>query len=156
MIAGQLANWQDHLSGPVWEKAFTFLRSLDADAPEERTDLDGDKMFAIVMSYPTRTREEANIETHDQYIDIQTSLVHAEGMNWFPRESLTACTEYDPVKEKTYYHLPDAPATLHIDNHPGQFVVFFPNDAHQCQLIVGDTIQHMKKVVVKIHVDLLK
>lgn len=156
MIAGRLDRWRDHLSGPVWEKAFAYIQSLGPDSPDGKTLLDGEKIFGIVMSYPTRTRQEANIESHNFYVDVQASLVNAEGIDWFPRNEITPCTEYMADKEKTYYYRPEGTASIHLDMFPGQFVVLYPHDAHQCQLIVGDEIKVVKKVVVKIHLDLLR
>ena len=92
MIAGTLDNWKQHLAGPVWEKVFDYLASLSPDSPEEKTVLDGDKLFGIVMSYPTREVDDAVLETHEKYIDVQMALVDTEAIDWFPRAGLEVKT----------------------------------------------------------------
>ena len=95
MIVGQLVNWRDHLSGDIWEEAFDFLMSLDADSAEGDTELQGKKLFGRVMAYSTRGTDEAILESHREYIDIQISLNPARTLqintsNYrpsFPRQS---------------------------------------------------------------------
>jgi len=49
MIAGTLDNWRQHLSGPIWEKAFDYLASLTPYSSEEKTLLQGEGLFGRVM-----------------------------------------------------------------------------------------------------------
>ena len=154
MIAGTLDNWKQHLAGPVWEKAFDYLNGLTPDSPEEKTLLDGENLFGSVDSYATREVDDAVLETHRKYIDIQMVLVDAEGIDWFSRAGLEIKTPYDAEKDVAFYHHPDGVAPHHLEMHPGRFVVLFPEDAHRPQLNVG--MPRVKKVVVKVHVDSVK
>ncbi len=154
MIAGTLDNWRQHLAGPVWEKAFDYLAALTPDSPEEKTALDGDALFGVVMSYPTREVQDAVLETHRKYIDIQMVLVGAEGIDWFSRAGLEEKTPYEPETDVAFYQHPDGVAPHHLAMQPGRFVVLYPEDAHRPQLNVGTP--SVKKVVVKVSVDSVK
>ena len=155
MIVGQLEHWQDHLSGDVWEEVFTFLIGLTPDAADEKIQLRGDKLFAIIMSYSTRSPEDGETESHRDYIDVQVTLRGAERIDWFPTTSLDVKIEYNAENDAEFYHRYD-PAPARVENHPGMFVVLYPDDAHAPQLWVEDTPEDIKKVVVKIHRSLVE
>ncbi len=155
MVFDRIENWRQYFSGPVWESAFTFLEKLSPDAEEGLTYLEGEKLFARVMSYATRMPDEAKLEAHREHIDIQMPLRNAEAIDWFPLAGLEARTPYDEKKDRVLFRRP-AIAPAHVDLHPGTFAVLFPEDAHMPQLIVGDHVQEVKKVVVKVRLDYLK
>lgn len=156
MVADELKNWRNTFSGPVWTQAFDFIESLTPDAPEGYTHLQGDDLFARVMTYDTRGPEDGILESHRNYIDIQAALHEAEGVDWFPRHSLEIKTPYNADNDAEFYHRPaHAHAPARVDVHPGMFVVLFPEDAHMAQQIVGGTVKHMRKVVVKVRLDLV-
>ncbi len=151
MIADRLSEWKRYFDGPVWSRAFTYLESLGPDSdPVDYVELDSFGLFARVMQYPTRGPEEAILEAHDRYIDIQMSLVNGERIDWFPREPLTVRTPYDQEKDVILFER-DTPPAASITNTPGVFSVFYPNDAHMAQLVVdGRSVETVTKAVVKV------
>lgn len=154
MIVDLIDNWKRYFSGPNWERAFDFLSGLGPDTEEGETALQGEAIFARVMSYETRSPDEAVLETHRKYIDVQTTIVAAERIDWFPREGLQIKERYNEDSDRVLYHRPRI-APVSIDVHPGTFVVQFPTDAHMPQLIVGEGPERIKKAVVKFSVDLV-
>ncbi|MGC9329842.1 MAG: YhcH/YjgK/YiaL family protein, partial [Candidatus Hinthialibacter sp.] len=74
MIFDEMGYWENYPLGPAWETAFTFLKTLAPDAEEKKYPIEGDDIFARVMSYETKPREEAVLEAHMKYVDIQTVL----------------------------------------------------------------------------------
>ncbi len=156
MITDTFANWRRYVSGPIWEKAFNFLSALDANTPDGKTLLLGDDLFAIVMSYDTRDCASALLESHRKYIDIQAALSEAEGIDWIPRDGLETKTPYDADKDAMFHHRPAGTAPAHLEMKPGRFVILYPEDAHMCQLIVDGAVRSIKKVVVKVRLDLVK
>jgi biofilm protein TabA len=153
MILDRLENWHRYFPGPRLEAAFEFLKGLGADTKEGEYPIEGRDIFARVMSYSTRTPEEAVLESHRKYVDVQTVLTDAEGMEWHPAGSLGVETPYDEAKDAIFYFRPeDVRARLNM--YPGNFVVFFPEDAHMPQLIVGSGPVLIKKVVVKVKLEL--
>jgi YhcH/YjgK/YiaL family protein len=154
MIIDTLDNWRFYPFGPAWQTAFEFLASLTPGTANGEYPLQDEQIFARVMSYPTQLPETAVLEAHRRYIDIQTTLVGAEGIEWFPAPSLAIKTAYDPANDVVLYHRP-GPAPARVDVFPGTFVLLFPHDAHMPGLMVGGKAEEIKKVVVKVAVDLL-
>ncbi len=154
MIIDRLENWKHYRFGPEWELAFEFLASLDANSPTGKYDLQGEDVFAQVQSYSTRTPEDAIIESHRRYVDIQAVLAGAEGIEWHSRNSFDFYTHYDESKDAEFYKRV-SPSPTRVDVFPGIFVMLYPWDAHMPTLMVGEEPQVIKKVVVKIKASLL-
>ncbi len=155
MIVDRLKNWQLYHFGPAWRTAFEFLETLTAETADGRYELQGDEIFAIVMSYETRSADGAILEAHRRYVDIQTVLRGQEGFAWFPVPSLTVDQPYDAEKDVEFY-LRLEPGPARVDVTPSLFVALFPEDAHMPTLRVGARSELIKKVVVKIRQELLK
>ena len=148
MITDTIEHATHYPLGPAWEKAFAFLKTLNADTPEGDYPIDGTSIFAIVMSYETKEPDQARFEAHQQYADIQSTLVGAEGIAVVQTEGLTSSTKYDEERDVAFYETPETIPTL-VDVYPGSFAYLLPQDCHMPQLAVGSP-QMIKKVVVKI------
>ena len=155
MIVDRMDRWQCYPIGPVWKRVFDFLLGLEPGAEEKRYTLQGEDVFAFIDSYVTLARSGTKPEAHRKYADIQTLLWGTERMEWFPVDSLDVDVPYDESKDAGEYKLPEREAAG-IDLRPGTFALLFPHDAHLPQLSVADTPERVKKVVVKINVQLLK
>lgn len=155
MIIDRIENWRERWTGPTWNKVFEALEQLGLDTPEGETILQDDEMIMRVMSYATRGPDEAVLETHRKYIDIQMALDGSERIDWFPATGLEVKTPYNEQKDAVYYRRPGT-APAHVDVFPGTFAVLFPTDAHMPQLMTGPEPGHVKKVVIKLSVDLVK
>ena len=154
MIIDKL-KFRDHYPfGPAWDLAFEFLKSLTPEAEEKKYNLQGDDIFAIVMSYETKNPENALLETHRKYVDIQTVLVGSERMECFARDELIVDVPYNESTDAEFYKR-TSPGSVGVDVFPGTFVMFFPHDAHMPALMVDEKPERIKKVVVKIKVELL-
>lgn len=154
MIVDRIENWGFYPLGKAWEKAFWFLNNLSMEAEEQYYWIDDKNIFARVMSYDTILPEVAKIEAHKKYIDIQMPLTEAEGIGWFPVDSLRDKSEYNEEKD-VYFLTPPSSYLSKIDLYPGMFGFFTPKDAHMPKLIVESESKNIKKVVVKIKVDLM-
>ena len=130
---------------PAFVKAFNFLRqdSLAELAPG-RYEINGDSVFCIISNDSGKTRQEARLEAHRKYIDIQYVISGHEEMGWRP---ITECsdinTPYDAEKDIMFFN--DAAKTW-TTVPPGSFAIFTPDDAHAP--MVGDGVIH--KVVCKV------
>ena len=104
MIVDCIDSWQKYPLGPAWEKAFGFLTSLDSSAPEGETKIDGDRLFARVMSYETRdeTSLDAVLEAHRRYVDIQMALIGSERIAWY-RHLRCRRKAYDEEKDVQFF-----------------------------------------------------
>ncbi len=154
MIADSIQNSARYPFGPAWIAAFEFLKTLTPDSEPGKRLIQGNDLFAGVDGYKTKSRTDAKLETHRKYVDIQVLLSGTEVIEIFPKKELTVSEPYNPERDVEFYGKP-------VEKHakvilkPGQFLVFFPDDAHMPCLMEGDSPEPVKKVVFKIAVNLL-
>lgn len=148
MIMDVLARWNNYRwINERFETAFRFLETLKCDAPEGRTEIDGENIFCMVQPYETRAWEGQRFEAHRQYADIQLVLDGEESILWAPVETLTTVQPYEPDIE--FFDLTPAPTELVLT--PGVFCVLFPPDAHAPCLEHGAP-SRVRKAVVKVRI----
>ncbi|WP_269526003.1 YhcH/YjgK/YiaL family protein [Coraliomargarita parva] len=157
MIVDHIQHWQSYSLGEAWEKAFAFLEGLGPDAEEREYPIDGDTLFARVMSYETKEDSAPNavLEAHREFADIQMSLVNAERIAVYPTHELTTKTPYSEEKDAEFFQY-EAPAALQLSMRPGTFALLLPQDAHMPGLHPEDATVTVKKVVVKVALDRLE
>jgi biofilm protein TabA len=128
--------------------AFEFLRRADlAELPLGRYEIDGQRVFALVEQASGRGAEGARLEVHRRHIDIQVSLDGREQIGW---RALADCRAIDsPYSEdRDIAFFFDRPAVW-LPLAKGQFMIFFPDDAHAPLAADGP----LHKVVVKLLVE---
>lgn len=135
--AGQYASMH-----PLFEKAFNFLNSA-ANLVDGRYEIQGEDLFATIVSAPMRDEKEASLEAHDNYIDIQLSLSGGETFGWAPREICVPKGAFDKGSDIGFYS--NVAQTL-IRLEEDQFLIFFPSDAHAP--LIGEGVT--RKVIMKV------
>jgi YhcH/YjgK/YiaL family protein len=141
------------LSHPVWTRALEGLAKLTPDDPDANLDWMPDKqMFVMVQGYTTEARASCRFEAHRRYIDIQYMLAGEEIIEIAPADALTPDTPFDPERDLVFFKTPEAPCTRLI-LRPGDFAVFFPEDAHMPKVQL-QTPASLRKAVVKVDVSL--
>lgn len=146
MVVDKLENLEKYVSlNPLFAQAVEFLKSTDLDAHEigKITLKEGELMVNFSQTQP-KTKEEAKLETHNQFIDIQIPLSGVEVMRYTPRTDLPE-EEYNAEKDITFYK---GLAKDYLTITPGMFAIFFPQDGHA----PGVTSDGVKKVIVKVRV----
>ena len=133
---------------PLFPVAFSHLRELAArgELPEGKIEIQGESLFAVVMKSLGKPKEEARMETHRRYIDIQYIVEGEDLMGWMPLAESRAPLGYDDKKDVEFYK--DRPAYW-LNVRQGQFAVFFPTDVHAPTANEG---QPLTKIVVKVAV----
>ena len=112
-----------------------------------RYELDGESLYINVSSLTGKNEKEATLETHRRHIDIQLPLRGVEKIGWKPGSELQEeSVPYNEADDITFYV--DRP-TAYAKIYPGQFAVFFPEDAHAPGIGEGN----IRKVIVKISID---
>lgn len=154
MITDSIKNHTLYPYGDLWVQAFDFLRTASPEIEDGKVILDGDNLFAGIDRYETKSRADAKLETHQRYVDIQVLLSGTESLEIFRKDGLTVSEPYDADRDAEFYKVPDT-APVRVTLTPGQFVVFFPEDAHMPCLNVDDSSQPVKKVVIKLRADRL-
>ncbi len=128
--------------------AFQFLTGTALDRlPVGKHEIDGERLFVLISHDPGRGRQASKLESHRKYIDIQYVVRGVDEMGWRP---LADCrqvqTPYDAPRDLGFFA--DQPATW-IRVSAGQFVIFWPDDAHAPLSGQGELI----KAVVKVALD---
>jgi YhcH/YjgK/YiaL family protein len=133
---------------PGFTRAVEFLKRPDLrELSVGRHEIDGHRVFAMVARDQGRKREDAELEAHENYIDIQFVLSGVDEMGWRPTATCTNISvPYDAEKDlKFFKDRPDA----WLATHPGAFAIFFPEDAHMPLIASGE----LHKIIVKVAVD---
>ena len=144
MVIDNLKNMRDYESlHPLFKKAFDYIEQTDLGALElGKVVLIEDELFVNVLQWGPKTKEEAKLETHNEYIDIHVPITNGEVMGFTQREDLPEA-EYEAAVDMTLY---DGLATDYITVKPGMFTLFFPGDGHA----PGITPTGLKKIIIKV------
>ncbi|MDO8948569.1 MAG: YhcH/YjgK/YiaL family protein [Desulfocapsaceae bacterium] len=128
-------------------QAFEFLRRSDMQKlPEDTYEIDGERVYAMVAKVLGRKKEDALLEAHEKYIDIQLVLAGTDTMGWKPKSLCKQPVEgYDSEADIQFFE--DEPDAW-LPTPSGTFAIFFPEDAHMPLISSGK----IHKVVVKIAV----
>ncbi|NDV78983.1 YhcH/YjgK/YiaL family protein [Dysgonomonas sp. 511] len=146
MILDSLKNAEAYYSlHPLFKEAFEYVKSVDfAKAEVGKTELKGKDLFVAVSDSTMKTEDDAKMEVHNKYIDIQIPVSKPETYGWKARTELEE--ERDPFnEEKDIQFFKDKGTTL-VTAVPGDFAIFFPQDGHAPCIGEGT----IRKVVVKI------
>ncbi len=129
----------------AFNTAFDFLKSNDLRKMEPgRYELDGKNLFVLIEDRQGKTKEEAQLEAHKRYIDIQFCISGCEIMGYINRDKCKNMKEaYSEERDIVFFS--DIPET-YVTVSAGSFAIFFPEDAHA--LLISENI--VKKAVVKI------
>ena len=131
-----------------FRKAFEFLQSTDfSSLPISRLSVDGEKVYATIQEPELADWNDRAWEAHWKYADIQMILDGEEIIGYAPVETLTINNEYNPEIDCAFYTGDGNKAIL----KQGQFMVFFPQDAHKPCVRSGG--HKSRKVVVKVLLD---
>ena len=124
MILDSLRNWAFYCGADSrLKRALEYLAAADLNTLEPgRYEIEGAEIFMKVTEGELKREEEASLEVHDKYIDVQVLIAgEVETMGWRERRES-------------------------VGIRPGQFVVFGPEDAHAPMIGRG----RIKKAVVKV------
>ena len=146
MIIDRLENMGKYATlNPLFPQAFEFLQSHDLQMLEVgKTELKGKDLLVNVTETKPKTKEQARLETHQNFIDIQIPVSGTEWMGYTPaKECQPADAPYNPEKYITFF---EGLAESYIEVKPGMFAIFFPEDGHA----PGVTPDGLKKVIVKV------
>ncbi len=145
MIVDKLENLDKYISlNPLFAQAVEYLKSTDLNAvePGTKVELKGNDLRVNFAQTKPKTKDQAKLETHRDFIDIQIPLSGTEVMGYTPAADLPKA-EYNAEKDITFF---EGLAESYIPVKPGMFAIFFPQDGHA----PGVTETGVKKVIVKV------
>ncbi len=145
MIIDTLDNLEKYVSlNPLFAKVVEYIKSTDLKAqPTGKIALQGADLVVNYSLAKGKTKEQAQLETHKKFIDIQIPLSCTEIMGYTPANALPE-EDYDEEKDIIKYALL---SESYIAVKPGMFAIFFPQDGHAPCISDEETIQ---KVIVKV------
>ena len=130
------------------KKGFDWLEKNNLkDLSDGRYEIDNNKIYASIQTY--ETKEDANYEAHRNYIDIQYMIKGSEKIGVSDLSNCVTCIEYDNARDLEFFNIKCREEFLELKE--GQFMVFFPTDAHKPSITL-DKKEVVKKVVVKVAV----
>ena len=112
---------------PNFKAAFDFLRNTDLlSLADGRTEIDGDRLFALTQSYETQPVQGGALEAHRKHIDIQFIISGEEHIGYAPLGDQAPTVPFDPDKDIGFYQ---GDASF-VKVSAGMFAIFYPHDAH--------------------------
>ncbi|MBA1394769.1 DUF386 domain-containing protein, partial [Lactobacillus sp. XV13L] len=137
-------------------KAFDWLKKTDLKKLKVgRYDLN-DGIFVKIQEYDTKEEKMGRFENHEEHLDFHYLIAG---------EEITRITKPTGLKETdnalgtaddvAHYQRFDGPATS-ICLHPGDYLILFPEDAHEACLNLERNAVPCKKAVIKVPVKLLQ
>lgn len=130
---------------PRFQRAFEYLATVDLEAIEPgKYEIEGREIFMNVVEKELKKPEDAKLEVHDKYIDIQVVVRGEETFGWSERCDCTQPREEFDAEKDIQFFL-DKPQTCYT-LRGGQFSILFPEDAHAP--MIGEGI--VKKIIFKV------
>lgn len=146
MIFDRSENLSRYMNRDDARRIYEFVSSVNRETPTGRHEIDGDRLFAFVSEYPTKTRSDAVLEAHNQYLDLHFLVYGEEKQEFYYRPEMTESVPYNSECEAALYCFPERKNELIL--RPGFFSLYFTDDAHAPQLAVGEP-ETVRKIVVK-------
>ncbi len=146
MVIDSLKNLKNYVAlNPHFEKVVQYVSSTDITSLEPgKYPIDGDNSWANIMKAELKKEEDARMEVHNAYIDIQICIKGKETFGWVKREACQKPVgEYDPEKDILFF---EDKATIFFSLTDGECAIFFPEDGHQPMVGEGE----IHKCVIKI------
>lgn len=146
MIIAPLADSARYeMLNPLFKQAFDFIREADLSSLEPGPHVLAENALIVMVNEPVmKTPEKARMEIHREFVDIHVPLSREERFTWKDAAELKQPSEPFHA-EKDAQHYGDEPSTSFVVK-PGQFAVFFPEDAHAgC---IGEGM--IRKLVIKV------
>lgn len=144
----RLAHWPSLKGFKELVRAFEFLGSASLEnIASGRYQIDGDRMYAIIVQDKTRAPETAQFEGHRKYIDLHYLIRGKEMIGSAAAAGLRQIKPYATENDVVIYERPGEYQRLLLN--PGEFAVFFPEQAHMPGCYTDRSVE-IKKVVIKV------
>ncbi|MCE5186887.1 MAG: YhcH/YjgK/YiaL family protein [Planctomycetaceae bacterium] len=128
-------------------KALSFALDFDRVKPDGRYEIDGDNIYALVMTYNTKSAAELKFETHRKYIDIQLLLEGREFCDVTHKFDLDVETDYSEDRDVALYKANGGFSSIMLE--PGNFAILYPNDKHRPSRKI-EKFEQVRKMVIKV------
>lgn len=139
-------------SYPHLKNAIRFMEALTNRKLEDgKYDIDAEKVYANVESYIPRRYEDTCFESHEKYIDIQYVLQGKEVIQVVEKGQLKIKKQYDKERDIVFYEQVNLGEKIEV--RQGEFLVLLPDDAHRPGIRCENSVEQVKKMVIKVAVN---
>lgn len=151
MIKDRLENADTYYGiSNLLKKGFEWLKLNDLKNIESgKYEIEGQDLYANVQEYATK--DDGKYETHRKYIDIQYMIKGRELVGVCNKKDCNACEEYNADTDLEFMDCNIEEEWQSLNE--GEFLVFFPNDAHKPSINPDNTKTNVKKVIVKVGIE---
>jgi YhcH/YjgK/YiaL family protein len=133
---------------PGLVEALHWLANTDPLAlPVGKTEIHGDRLFAMVQDYDTKPRDKCRWEAHRRYHDVQFVARGVEQIGWTNLANVKVAEAYDEAKDVGFF---DGEGDL-VTVRTGTFTIFTPQDVHAPGAALHGPVG-VRKIVVKVAV----
>lgn len=132
---------------PGIEKAIEHIKKcVRENTAPGRYETDG--MKVLVQEYETYLLEDDLYECHREYVDIQFIEKGQEEIRKLDSSKLERQRDYKPETDVEFFKGQENFASMQLTD--GEFVCFFPGEAHKPCIAVDDKPSWARKIVVKV------
>lgn len=134
---------------PGFREAFRALREYTKETALGKHVIDGDRLFANVQRYESKSPADAKFENHHKYIDVQYMIYGQEKIRVTAPDGLTLTDAYNEGGDCELFAMTENYTEL--DMRAGDFAILFPGEPHAPGIRYdGETAETVGKVVVKV------
>jgi len=150
MLTVPLKQWRRYAALSELRSAFEFLEQhADGSGLEPgRTEIDGDRVYALVIDFEPKPPAECRFETHPQHIDVIYLVAGAETIGYAPEADLGPVVDEDKALGTRFYADPEEYASMKL-RAGGLVCVCYPEDGHKPFCLL-DPAAPARKIVVKV------
>lgn len=133
--------------GSRFQTALEWLTQVDPATliPGQRVEIDGDNVYATLAETETVLPEQARLEAHQNYADIQYLVSGLETVGYILEGPVQPNAEYNPVKDVQFFAGQQDILTI----RPGTFYIVWPQDFHAPKRAFDQPIS-VRRIVVKV------
>lgn len=153
-IFGSVATLEKQACSKKYGKVIEFLKNTDLAAifaevsvgNKKTVEIDGKEVYAIFQEYDTKLHENAKLEGHRVYADVQYIYEGAEIIGMCDIADLKGDAEYNA--EKDIFFCQSAKLS-HVILGAGEAAILTPEDLHAPCMCIGEP-KRVKKIVFKV------
>ena len=148
MVIDKLENFEHYVAlHPLFAVVARYLKEHDLHQMETgKHIIQGDDIYLNLVEAKPKSKEQAKLEAHRDYIDIQLPLSAPESMGYTPTaDCQPQDAPFDAENDIIFY---EGLAESYIEVRPGMFAIFFPEDGHAPAISASG----LKKAIFKVKV----
>ena len=131
------------------ESAINYLRHIDVSEDDVgKKIIVNENFYYRIQGYMTKPENEAKLQSHRKYVDVQIIVSGEERMDLADISRLTIKEDYDTEKDVILWNIPKRMARITL--RAGDCIILYPENAHRGAVINGNKSQKILKIVGKV------